>query len=56
MSRRTFILMEAVAKVWLDAVRLAQAKGFNQRDIARILETVEEHRDQMMEAWHDYFG
>ena len=44
------------AKVWLDAVRLAKAKGFNQKDITRILETVEEHRHQMMEAWHEYFG
>ncbi|XUY26953.1 DUF4160 domain-containing protein [Agrobacterium sp. rho-8.1] len=34
------------AKVWLANVELAQSKGFNQRDIARIIETVQEHRAQ----------
>ncbi|MBB4955025.1 hypothetical protein H4S14_003125 [Agrobacterium vitis] len=44
------------AKVWLMDGRLAKVKGFNQREIARILEVVEENRKQMLEAWHDYFG
>ncbi len=33
-----------------------KAKGFNQREIALILEVVEENRNQMLEAWYGYFG
>jgi hypothetical protein len=44
------------AKVWLTDIRLAEAGGFSQRDLARILDVVEEHRQEMLEAWHDYFA
>jgi len=44
------------AKVWLSDCGLAASKGFSQRDIARILQAVQEHRQQMLEAWHGYFG
>jgi len=44
------------AKVWLRDGRLAESKGFSQRDIGRILQAVREHGPQMLEAWHDYFG
>jgi len=44
------------AKVWLADLNVAEAGGFSQRDLARILEVVEEHRQQMLEAWNDYFA
>lgn len=44
------------AKVWLADLKVAEAGGFSQRDLARILEVVEEHRQQMLEAWNDYFA
>ncbi|MFN3508878.1 MAG: DUF4160 domain-containing protein [Allorhizobium sp.] len=44
------------AKVWLADLTVAEAGGFSQRDLARILEVVEEHRQQMLEAWNDYFA
>jgi hypothetical protein len=44
------------AKVWLPDLKVAEAGGFSQRDLARILEVIEEHRQQMLEAWNDYFA
>jgi len=44
------------AKVWLADVSLGKCKGFSDKEIARILQTVREHRQQMLEAWHAYFG
>lgn len=48
--------MEAKLRFGSNDVKLAQSKGFNTRDIVRIIETVQEYRQQMMEAWNDYFG
>jgi hypothetical protein len=44
------------AKVWLTNLMVAQSNGFSQRDSTRILQVIEEHREQMLEAWHDDFG
>jgi hypothetical protein len=46
----------AEAKVWLADLKVAEAGGFSQRDLGRILKVVEEHRQQFLEAWHDYFA
>ena len=45
-----------LAKVWLDPVRLQSSGGFKRTEIAKILETVLENREMMMEAWNEYFG
>ncbi|WP_234794618.1 DUF4160 domain-containing protein [Xaviernesmea oryzae] len=37
-------------------MKLAEAGGFSQRDLRRILDVVEEHRLMMLEAWNDYFA
>ena len=43
------------AKVWLDSVEVAEQQGFKASDIRRILETVNEHRDKILEAWDEFF-
>lgn len=45
-----------IAKFWLDPVRLQRSGGFRRPEIARIMKMIEEHRTEIMEAWHEYFG
>ena len=43
------------AKYWLEPVRLAQSKGFRVREITRLQRLVNEHREQLIKCWNDYF-
>ena len=47
---------EATIKVWLDPVEVAKSRGFRAGEINGIVKMVEEHREQLLEAWHEYFG
>jgi Domain of unknown function (DUF4160) len=44
------------AKFWLTPVRLAANYGFNGRELSRIQRTIEEYRDELLEAWDEHFG
>ena len=44
------------AKYWLDPVQLAANYGFNVRELGEIEGLVEEHRDQLLEAWNEHLG
>ncbi len=44
------------AKFWLDAVALAQNFGFNARELGTLYGIIVEHQQQLLEAWHGYFG
>ena len=44
------------AKYWLDPVQLAANYGFNARELNQIDGLVEEHREQLLEAWHEHLG
>ena len=44
------------AKFRLDPVQLAANYGFNVRDLTEIERLVDEYRDQLLEAWNEYFG
>jgi hypothetical protein len=46
---------DKIAKFWLSPVRLHSVGGFNRAEIVRIQRIVETHREQLMEAWNDYF-
>ena len=46
---------DKIAKFWLDPVRLQTSGGFSRAEIARIRNLVEEHREDLMEAWNEYF-
>ena len=43
------------AKVWLDPIQIAEQQGFKASDIKRILEAVNEHRNEILEAWNEFF-
>ncbi|HZK98644.1 MAG TPA: DUF4160 domain-containing protein [Caulobacteraceae bacterium] len=47
---------DADAKFWLfPSVSVAYNRGFDARVLARLLETVEDHRDEIERAWDDHF-
>ncbi len=43
-------------KVWLETPAVAKSRGFRAKERDAILAVVEEHRDRMLEAWHEYFN
>ena len=44
------------AKFWLDPVQLARNFGFRAHELRTIQSVVEEHRQEFLEAWNDFFG
>ncbi|MGH3147049.1 MAG: DUF4160 domain-containing protein [Rubrobacter sp.] len=44
------------AKFWLEPVSLGRNLGFNARELRRLQSLVVEHRTELLEAWHGYFG
>ena len=44
------------AKFWLDPVRLERSRGFRRKEINRLREIIEEHHEQLMESWNEFFN
>ena len=44
------------AKFWLDPVQLVANHGFNGRELNQIQRAVKEHRDELLEAWNEYWS
>ncbi|MBF2097925.1 MAG: DUF4160 domain-containing protein [Gloeomargaritaceae cyanobacterium C42_A2020_066] len=44
------------AKFWLSPVRLQADRGFNRTEINRIQKLVEEHQEELLEGWNDFFN
>jgi hypothetical protein len=44
------------AKLWLEPVRFQESGGFSAREINRIAALVEEHREELLRAWNEYFN
>jgi hypothetical protein len=42
-------------KIWLAELGIARSRGFRPKERNAILTHVEEHREAMLEAWHEYF-
>ncbi|MBI3466090.1 MAG: DUF4160 domain-containing protein [Planctomycetes bacterium] len=47
---------ERVAKFWLNPVSLARNRGFREHELTEIARMILLHREELIEAWHDYFG
>ena len=43
------------AKFWLDPVRLERSRGFRRKEINRVRELIEEHRQELLESWDEFF-
>ena len=44
------------AKFWLEPIRLQSNRGFSRRDINRIQKLVEEHQEQLLVGWNEFFN
>jgi len=45
-----------IAKFWLEPIELAKNLGFADHEVNRIERLITEHREFLIEAWHEYFG
>ena len=43
------------SKVWLNPVEFAEQQGFKSSDLKRILEVANEHGNEFLEAWDEFF-
>jgi hypothetical protein len=46
---------ECEAKFWLDPVRLERSHGFSRTEISRVQRLVEQHHEQLLEGWNEFF-
>lgn len=46
----------STVKIWLEPVALARNLGFGAHELRKILQLVNKHRQDLLEAWNDYFG
>jgi len=47
---------DATIKVWLEPVEVGKSRGFRAHEINEVLALVGNHRERLLEAWHEYFG
>lgn len=47
---------ERYAKLWLDPVSIARAKGFRSNKLTEILHIVQNNRALFQERWHEHVG
>ena len=45
-----------VAKFWLKPVALAKNAGFSRKDLRKIEQIVNDQVNELLEAWHGFFG
>ncbi len=45
-----------VAKFWLDPIALQHTGGYNRTELNAIATLVREHRDTLLERWHEFFA
>ena len=43
-------------KVWLANLEVAHNRGYNDREVARLLAVAAEHREEWIGAWNEFFG
>ncbi len=46
---------DSEAKFWLDPVRLQRSHGFAASEFRTIEKLVLEHRQQLLDSWHEFF-
>lgn len=43
------------AKFWLEPIRLERSRGFKRKEINTLRSLIEEHRQQLLESWNEFF-
>jgi len=44
------------AKFWLEPVHLARDFGFSRSELNEVHDILTEHQQELIRAWHEYFG
>ena len=44
------------AKFWLSPIRLQKNKGFSRTEINHIQKLIQEHQEQLLAGWNDFFN
>ncbi len=44
------------AKFWLEPIRLQSNRGFSRIEINRIQKLIEEHQEQLLVGWNEFFN
>jgi len=44
------------AKFWIDPVQLAKNAGFSRHELNEVHDILTEHQQELLRAWHEYFG
>lgn len=47
---------EKECKFWIETAELAYNDGMTSTEVRRLRDVVDEHRDEFLRRWHDYFG
>lgn len=47
---------DATAKYWLEPVRLQTSSGFSRGELNQIYNLIDEHCEQLVRSWNDFFG
>ncbi len=47
---------EKYAKFWLTPIQLADAFGYNKKELQRIQNIIAEHSELLKEAWNEHFA
>jgi len=47
---------EKYAKFWLTPIQLAEAFGYNKKEVQRIQNIIAEHSELLKEAWNEHFA
>lgn len=47
---------EFSVKFWLEPIALSRNLGFRAHELRQIQKLIENHRNELLEAWHGHFG
>lgn len=43
-------------KFWIEPVQLAKNAGFSRHELNEVHDILTEHQQELLRAWHEYFG
>lgn len=46
----------AQAKIWLNPIEVAYNRGYNSRELNRVVELTRQYQAELLEMWHDHFN
>lgn len=46
----------SVAKIWLADLEVEYNRGYSSPEVNKILSLTREHRDELLEMWHEHFS